>query len=440
MQVSVETVSELNRKMTVNVPEDTIREQIESRLKRLSNQAKLDGFRPGKAPASLIRKRYGAQVRDEVLSEMIQSSFHQAVNDENLKPAGIPRITATAMSEGQGLSYIADFEVLPEFELVPLESLQCPRFTCEVTDGDLDAMILRLQEQRRTWRAVERPAALNDQVVINFEGKLGEESFTNGRVENFRVVLGAGQLIPGFEDKLVGAELGAQLNFELDFPAEYGDEKLAGKTAAFDVTVTGVNESALPEIDADFVKAFGVDGDVEAFKADVRGNMDREMRRALRTRTKAAVLDTLLAANGFTLPETLVAEELNDLLQPYHKAAEKGDPGVELDALKERYAPLAKRRVALGLILSKLIEINKLSVDRKRVRATIEELAQSYENPEQVVNWYYSDKKNLREIENVALEDQAIDLILSKAVVTEQGVEFSKLMAPAGAADEQAQA
>lgn len=439
MQVSVEAVSELDRKMTVNVPEEKIREKVESRLKSLTREVRLDGFRPGKAPASLVRKRYGAQVREEVLSEIIQSSFHQAVNDENLKPAGMPRITATAIGEGEGLSYIADFEVLPEFGLAPLESLQCPRFTCEVTDGDLEAMVQRLREQRRTWGAVERPAALNDQVVIHFEGKLADDSFTDGRVENFRVVLGSGQLIPGFEDKLVGAERGARMSFDLDFPAEYDNEKLAGKTASFDVEVVEISESVLPEVDANFVKAFGVDGDVEAFKADVRGNMEREMRRALKVRTKSAVLDALLAANSFTLPEVLVADELNELLQPYHKAAEQGNPGVELEALKERYTPLAKRRVALGLILSKLIDENKLSVDRKRVRSSIEEQAQSYENPEQVVNWYYSDKNNLREIENLVLEDQVVDLILSKAAVKDQSVDFAKLMAPAGTAEQQPQ-
>jgi trigger factor len=440
MQVSVETVSELNRKMTVNLPEEQIREQVESRLKSLTREVRLAGFRPGKAPPGLVRKRYGAQVREEVLSEMIQSSFHQAVNDENLKPVGMPRITATAFGEGEGLSYIADFEVLPEFEPAPLENLQCPRFVSEVTDGDVAAMIQRLREQRRIWRAVERPAALNDQVVIHFEGRQGEESFTGGRLENFRVVLGSGELIPGFEDKLVGAEVGTRLVFELDIPTDYGSEKLAGKTAAFDVEVVEIHESVLPEVDADFVQAFGVDGDVEAFEADVRGNMEREMRRALKGRTKSAVLDALLAANSFPLPEVLVEDELNDLLQPYHKLAEQGNPGVELETLKERYAPLAKRRVALGLLLSKLIDANKLSVDRKRVRAAIEEQAQSYEVPEQVVNWYYSDKNNLREIENLVLEDQVVDLILSKATVTEQSVDFAQLMAPASAAEQQPRA
>ncbi|MDF9393337.1 MULTISPECIES: trigger factor [Methylococcus] len=439
MQVSVEAVSELNRKMTVNVPEEKIREQVESRLKSLTREVRLDGFRPGKAPASLVRKRYGAQVREEVLSEMIQSSFHQAVSDENLRPAGMPRITATVIGEGEGLSYTADFEVLPDFELASLENLQCPRFTCEVTDADLEAMVQKLREQRRTWSAVERPAAMNDEVVIHFEGKVGEESFTNGRLENFHVVLGGGPLIPGFEEKLIGAEVGSRLVFELDIPADFSNEKLAGRTASFDVEVVAVNESVLPEVDADFVKAFGVDGDVEAFKADVRANMEREMRRALKVRTKSAVLDALLAANSFTLPEVLVADELNDLLQPYFKLAERGDAGVELDTLKDRYTPLAKRRVALGLILSKLIEDNKLSVDRKRVRSTVEEQAQSYENPEQVVNWYYSDKSNLREIENLVLEEQVVDLILSKASVTEQRVDFAKLMAPAGATEQQPQ-
>lgn len=438
MQVSVEAISELSRKMMVQVPEEQIRERIESRLRSLSREVHLDGFRPGKAPASLIRKRFGARVREEVLSDMIQSSFYEAVRDEKLKPAGAPMITATEFTEGSGLSYIADFEILPEFTPSPLETLECTRFTSAVSKDDLTAMIDRLREQRRRWVAVERPAAPGDQITINFEGEVDRESFTDGRVEGLRFVLGSGQVIPGFEEHLTGATPGAELSFEVQFPADYGNAKLAGKTGSFRVEVTRVEESVLPELDAEFVATFGIEnGDVEAFRRDVRENMEREMRRALKNRTKTAVLDALLARHSFPLPEVLVQEELKDLLQPYQKAAEKGNLEVALETLKERYLPLARRRVALGLLLNRLIEDHRLTVDRKQVRETIEELAQGYEHPQQVVDWYYSDRNHLREVENLVLEDQVIDLILAKARVTEREVPFSELMQPAAAVDRQ---
>jgi trigger factor len=438
MQVSVEAISELNRKMTVQVPEEQIRERIESRLRSLSREVQLDGFRPGKAPASLIRKRFGARVREEVLADMIQSSFYEAVRDERLKPAGAPVITTTEFAEGSGLSYIADFEILPEFALSPLETLECTRFISLVSEDDLAAMIARLREQRRRWVAVARPVAPGDQITINFEGKVDGESFTDGRVEGLRFVLGSGQVIPGFEEHLTGAAPGAELNFEVQFPADYGNEKLAGKTGSFQVEVSRVEESVLPELDAEFVATFGIEnGDMEAFRRDVRENMEREMRRALKNRTKTTVLDALLARHSFPLPEVLVQEELKDLLQPYQKAMEKGNLEVTLETLKERYLPLARRRVALGLLLNRLIEDHRLTVDRKRVRETIEELARGYEHPQQVVDWYYSDRSHLREIENLVLEDQVIDLILAKARVIEREVPFSELMQPAAAIDRQ---
>jgi trigger factor len=434
MQVSVETTSELSRKLTVQVPEEQIQEKIANRLKSLAHQVRIDGFRPGKVPQSVVKKRFGQQVREEVLSDLIQTTFADAVRDEALKPAGAPEIKAHKADEGEGLEYEANFEVMPEFVPMPLETLEVKRFVSEVSDEDVATMIQRLQEQRKTWRDVERPAAEGDRVVISFEGWLGEESFTNGQVEQFPVVIGSKQMIPGFEDKLVGAQAGTKLEFELEFPEDYPGEKMAGKTGRFAIEVVKVEEAVLPEVDAEFAKSYGIeDGDLTAFRDDIRSNMEREMRRALQTRTKTSVMDQLFARNAIQLPKVLVQDEVNDLAQPYQESARKRKQALDEAKLKEQLEPVARRRVALALILGKLIDAYKLTVDPVRVRATVEELSLSYEDSEEVVRWYYADKARLREIENVVMEDQIVDFILEKAQTTEERIGFHELMQAAAA-------
>jgi trigger factor len=439
MQVSVETTSELSRKMTVQVPEEEVQEKIASRLKSLANRIKIDGFRPGKVPQSLLKKRYGPQVREEVLSDLIQSSFYQAVREEKLRPAGAPEITARQVEEGSGLEYEANFEVMPEFVLMPLETLEVKRFVSEVTEADVDAMIERLRAQRKIWQDVDRAAATGDRVTISFEGKIGEESFTDGKVENVAVVIGSNQMIPGFEDKLAGATAGSKLEFELSFPADYPNQKLAGNAAQFAVDVLKAEESHLPEVNEEFAKSYGIEeGGVEAFRSDIRANMEREMKRALQTRTKTSVMDALFAKNTIALPNALVQDELNELLAPYRQAAQKRKQEFDEGKLKEQLEPLARRRVALALILGKIIETNNLTVDQRRVRSMVEELAASYESPEDVVRWYYAEPKRLREVENVVMEDQVVDLVLDKAKVSEEKLAFQELMQQAPGSSSQA--
>ncbi|MGX2041411.1 trigger factor [Methylocaldum sp. MU1018] len=439
MQVSVETTSELSRKITVQVPEDEVQEKIASRLKSLANKIKIDGFRPGKVPQGLVKQRYGQQVREEVLSDLIESSFYQAVREEKLKPAGIPQITARRADEGSGLEYEASFEVMPEFVLMPLETLEVKRFVSEVTEQDVDAMLERLREQRKTWQEVERAAAMGDRVTISFEGKIGEESFTDGKVENLPVILGVNQMIPGFEDKLVGAAAGSTLEFELSFPADYPSPKLAGNTAQFTVETLKVEESVLPVVDEEFAKSYGIEeGSVEAFRNDVRANMEREMKRALQTKTKSSVMDVLFAKNTIVLPNALIQDELSQLLAPYREAAQKRRQDLDEAKLKEQLEPIARKRVALALILGKVIETNGLVVDQKRVRSTVEDLAMSYENTEEVVRWYYAEPSRLREVENVVMEDQVVDLVLDKAKAAEETVPFQELMQQATGRSSQA--
>lgn len=432
MQVSVETTSELSRKMTVIVPEDQIRKQVDSRLQSLSSKAKIDGFRPGKVPQAVVRKRYGQEVREEVVSDIIQSSFYEAVRDEKLNPAGAPQIKANKIQEGEGLEYEASFEIMPDFVPMPLETLEVKHFTSNVRDDDIQGMIQRLQEQRKSWRSVDRTSAKDDRVVIAFEGTQGEESFTNGRVEDFPVVLGSGQMIPGFEDKLTGLETGEKLEFDLDFPAEYPGEKLAGKTGHFSVEVIKVEEAVLPELDAEFIKSFGVEnGELEGFQADIRANMEREMKRALKSRTKSSVMDQLFDRNSIQLPQVLVQDELNDLLKPYHESARKHKQPLDEESMKPQLEPLARRRVALALILGKLIDAHGVKVDPGRVRGAVEDLAASYEDADEVVRWYYADPSRLREVENMVLEDQVVDLILEKAKTKEETIDFQALMTAA---------
>ncbi len=429
MQVSVEATSELSRKMTVTVPEEKIRQQVESRLQSLSSKVKIDGFRPGKVPATVVRKRYGQQVREEVLSDLIQSSFYDAVRSEKLNPAGAPHIQANKADEGEGLEYEASFEILPEFVPMPLETLEARRFVSSVGEDDVDGMIQRLREQRKTWQAAERPSASGDRVIIAFDGTHEGESFTNGRVEDFPVILGSGQMIPGFEDRLIGTRAGDELAFELDFPAEYPGEKLAGKTGHFSITVKGVEVSVLPEVDADFIKSFGIQsGILEDFKADIRVNMEREMRRALKSRTKGSVMDQLFDKNAIQLPTVLVQDELNDLIKPYRESARKHKQALDEDGLKSQLEPLARRRVALALILGKIIDAHGIKVDPARVRAAVEDLAASYEDADEVVRWYYADPSRLREIENMAVEDQVVDLVLEKGKTQEETIDFQALM------------
>jgi trigger factor len=288
MQVSVERIDDLNRKLTVQVPEDTIRQQVENRLKSLAREAKFDGFRPGKVPSAVIRKRFGKKVREEVLSDLIESTFTRALQDEKLRPAGLPQITAKGGVEGEGFVYEAAFEVFPEFVPMPVETLEIRRYTSRVTEQDVDDMVQRLREQRRTWREVERGAAMNDRLIISVEGAIDGERLGDGKIENFPFIMGGRQLFEGFGDKLMGALAGTHHGFDLDFPKDYQNPQWAGKTGHFEVDVTKVEEPAVPELDAEFVKSFGIeDGDLEALRQDVKQNMEREMNRALKARTKS---------------------------------------------------------------------------------------------------------------------------------------------------------
>lgn len=430
MQVSVETTSGLNRKMTVQVPEDVIQEKVGQKLQSYAKSAKIDGFRPGKVPLKVIRAKFGASARGEAISEVMQSTFYQAITEEKLKPAGMPQIEPSDKGEGEGLEYTASFEVYPEIELKGFEELSITKNVATVTDEDVNEMVERLREQKKSWAEVEREAASGDQVTVTFEGKLDGESFTDGQVENFGIEIGSGKMIPGFEDQLVGLKAGEEKTFDIEFPADYGNEKLAGKTTQFEISVSKVEEKKLPEIDADFAKAFGVEeGDVEKFRAEIRANMERELKQATKQKVKTQVMDALLEANPVDLPKALVDQEIERMMEPYKEAASKqGNADGVMPA--EMFEDQAQRRVALGLLLSDVIQQSELSVDKKKVSEVIEEMAQSYDQPEEVIKWYNSNPEQMGQVESMVMEDMVVELVLEKASVSEETVPFSDLVKP----------
>ncbi len=428
MQISVESTSEINRKMQVQVPEEKIREEIDTRLKSLAKRVKIDGFRPGKVPERVIRQRFGKQVREEVIYDLIRSTFSEALQEQDLRPVGEPQITPQEITEGKGLEYTAQFEVYPEIELAALESLEIRKPVCELSDEDLEKMIQRLREQKKQWQEVDRPAQEGDRVTITFEGLLDGEPIGNGKSEHFEIELGSGNMIPGFEDQLIGAKTGDHLEFELTFPEDYHDEKLAGKNVLFKVDVEKVEEGTLPEVDAEFVKEYGIeDGDIEKFREEVKANMERQVQAALKEQTKNHVLEALFQKNPVPVPEALVKQEIQRTLAPLGDTF-KNNPELlnqlPLDQIQEK----AKKRVALGLLLSEVIRANELRPDPEKVRSTIEELAENYEDPEEVIQWYSSNPQQQEQIENSVLEDQAIEWILGRAQVTEEPISFEELV------------
>ena len=429
MQVSVEKTSELSRKMTVSVPEEVVQEKMAARLKSLAREVKIDGFRPGKVPQHVVQKMYGERVRGEIAGDLIQTTYYEALQDQNLRPAGHPHIHSS--DEAEGFKYTAEFEVYPEISLDGVEQLEVARPVSTVQEADVDDMIEKLRAQKKDWKAVKRASKKHDRVTINFSGASEGENFTDGKVEAYQVEIGANQMIPGFEKNLTGLKAGDSKTFEVSFPEEYGNEKLAGKAAEFEVEVTSVEGPVLPKIDEAFIKAYGVeDGSVDSFRADIKNNMERELEQALRAKLKTAVMDALYEKIQIAVPNTLIDQEVENMMKPYVETAKRQK--MKLDDLKlprDIFEEQAKRRVALGLILGEVIHKNDIKIDDDKVRSTIEDMAKSYERPEDVVNWYYSDKSRLNDVQQMVLEDQTIEWLVARAKVSDETINFNDVMA-----------
>lgn len=424
MQVTVETGEGLTRRMKIDLPQQEIASEVDKRLQQLARSARLPGFRPGKVPMKVLRQRYGDHVEREVFGELAQSHFADAVSAHSLRLAGAPELLPEIDVESKSFGFTAVFEVLPELELAPLGDRVIKRPVAEVKDSDVDAMLARLREQRKIWEAVDRPAQTGDRVTVSFVGTLDGESFPGGTAHGAHIDLGSSGMIPGFEEGLMGAAAGETRSLDLTFPEAYHAAHLAGRSVHFEVTVDKVAESKLPELDEDFARAFRVeDGDLARFRSEVRANMERELKQRVAARTKERALDALAEAHRVDTPKVLVAEEVRVMKQQMERNL--GGSRVELpDTLFES---AAQRRVALGLIVGEIVKSQGIKVDSARVRASVEEMASSYENPAEVVEYYYADRKRLGPVESVVLEDQVVDWVLSQAQVEDDETTFAEL-------------
>ena len=426
MEVSVSAGDGLERRMTVQIPEEQIGPEVDKRLQSLQRTARLDGFRPGKVPIKVLRKKYSQGVRHEVLTGLVEATYSRALAQEGLKPAGAPAIEDLRDEQGAGCSYTAKFEVYPEIEIPDPSGFELVRETAEVTEADVDNMLETLRAQRVVWDDVDRPAAEGDQVVADFTGKMDGEPLEGAAGTDVPVEIGSGRLIDGFETGLVGLKAGDTRTLDLTFPENYHAEKLAGRPVSFDVEVKKVQEKRLPELDEAFVRSFGIEsGRVEDLRADVRANMERELREALLNRAKGKVIEALLAAGTPEVPQVMVRAEAERLAGGAGAAAQGGqapDPAMFLGE--------AEHRVAVALLMSEIVNTKDIQVDRDRVRQQVEEIASSYEDAQQVVDWYYSDPQRLREVESLVMENQVVEWVLERAQVTEEQRSFDDIMKP----------
>lgn len=430
MQVSVEAKEGFERAMTVEVPAERVNEEIEKRLKKIARTAKLDGFRPGKAPISVIRRLYKGQVYDEVFREMLQTSYFEALSQEDLKPAGEPTITALEKKPEEGFGFTATFEVMPDVVLQDMDGITIKRPVVEVCEADIDAMIEKLRKQRIAWIEVPRAAKNDDQIIINFKGFIDGELFDGGSADDVPLILGSNNMIDGFEAGLVGAKAGETRTLELIFPEDYNAEKLAGKPAKFEVGITKVSEPELPKVDEEFAKTFGVaDGGAEGLRKDLQKNLEREVAQRVNANIKDQVMTALLEINAVDIPQVLIEEEAGVLKKQAETqlAAGTAAKGKSAELNQELFLGEAKRRVALGMIMGEVVKNNKMEIDAKRLRDKVNQIAADYDDPDEVVQWYYSNQEQLGQLENVVLEEQITDWVLEQVTVEEENTTFAEL-------------
>lgn len=421
MEVSIENTGGLSRRMTVQVPAERVDQEVGSRLQSMSQTVRLDGFRPGKVPVKVIEQKYGKQVRLEVVDQIVNSTLQDALTQENLKPAGTPTIEATESQAGESLEYTATFEVFPEISGNIDYSFSVTRPIVEITETDVNDMLDNLRRQRATWNEVNRPAAVDDQVTIDFEGTVDGNAFAGNKADKIPLVLGSNTMIPGFEDQLVNATAGEEKTLDINFPEDYPSAEVAGKAAKFAVKVHSVSEMSLPEIDDEFARAFGItEGGVEALTREITNNMERELKGLIKSKLKSQAFDGLLMSNPVDVPATLVDSEIATLQQA------EDSKGLDADALRSR----AEKRVRLGVIVSEIARLNQIQIDPDRVRELVETIAASYEKPEEVVQWYYGNQEMLSGVQSAVIEEQVVEWIIehSGVDVTDENTTFSALV------------
>ena len=436
MQVSIETTSGLERRLTVGIPAEEFDGEVQKRLQEAAKTVRLNGFRKGKVPLKVVKQRFGASVRQEVMGEMINRTFYDAVAQQEIRPAGQPAIEPKAVTEGEDFEYVATFEVYPEVALTASSGFEIEKLVAEIGDADVDKMIETLQKQQGEWKVVERAAADGDQVNINFLGTKDGEEFQGGSAENQDLVLGSGRMIPGFESGLEGASAGDEKTLALTFPEDYHSEELAGAAVEFKVTVNSVSEQELPELNPEFFQKFGIDTeDEQEFKSEVHKNMERELKNSIQNKLKTEVMDKLIEANEVELPQSLITGEIQALRtqagQQFGAQAEKLDLSSILpDSMFEEQA---KRRVLLGLIVGEIVKQKEIKVDGDKGKEKVEEIASTYQEPEEVVTYYYSNQQLLSGVESVVLEDQVVETVLSESTVTEKPSSYEEIIQAAHA-------
>lgn len=438
MQVSVESVSGLERRVTVGVPADEVDVAVEQKLQETARKVKIDGFRPGKIPMKEVRRRFARGVREEVLSDLVNKSFYQAITQEKLNPAGTPHIAFTKDQPGQDVEYIATFEVFPEITVKNLENISVEKPAAEINDTDVDAMIDKLRQQRAIFVQTEDAAADGDQITMDFVGTIDGTEFEGGAANAHKLTLGSKSMIPGFEDGLIGVKAGESRVIDVTFPESYHAEQLKGKPAQFNVSVSLVEKKQLPEVNEEFIKFFGVaEGSSEAFRVEIKKNMERELKNAIKNKVKQQVFDGLVRENEIEVPKAIVNQEIERLrkqmLQQFGGQGANFDPSM-LPA--ELFTDRANRSAKLGLLLNDFIRSSAVKVDASRVRRTIEELAEPFEHPQEVINWYYQNDQQLRQLEAAVLEDQAVEKILESAKIIEKSVSYEEAVKPLQAAEE----
>jgi len=430
MQVSVETIQGLERRLTISVPAETVDVEVKNRLRQVSKTQRIDGFRPGKVPPSVIQKRYGKSVRQEVAGEIMQRNFVDAIIAEKINPAGRPSFVAKSNEDGKPLEFEATFEIYPEVELKDLEKIAVERPDVEVTDKDLDEMFVTLQKQHQTWKENKRITKKGDKLTLDFTGRVDGEDFEGGKAEGFELELGAGRMIPGFEKEVTGMKVGEEKTIKVTFPDDYHAENLKGKEAEFDIVVHKTEGPVLPKVDEDFAKLFGIEeGGVEALRAEVSKNMSRELTQAVKAKVKEQVLEGLLSGHEVGLPSALVAQEVDVLRQQAMQRFQgQMDPKNLPELPAEMFTEQAERRVKIGLLLGEVIKVNELTVDDAKVDELIATAASAYEDPKEVIEYYANNKELMQQMQNVALEEQAVEFLIEKADVSSKKTSFQDIM------------
>ena len=428
MQVSVEETSELGRKMTVMVPADKIESAISERLNSLKGRVKIDGFRPGKVPINVVKQRYGSQVRQEVMADEMQASYREAILQEKLRPASGPAIEPTQIETGKDLTFIATFDVYPEISLCDFADLTIDVPISEVVDQDIDDTIERMRKQRIEWNEVDDAAQNEQRITIDFTGKMNGEEFEGGKAQDFPLILGDGGMIAGFEENLLGLKVGDEKSFAVTFPEDYGNKELAGQEATFDIAVKKVEAGALPKVDSEFIKSFGVkDGEEETLKSEIRQSLESELQQQLNAKTKEHVMQALLENNELTLPDSMVSQEIDALRQ---QALENFKMEQQSELPDSLFEEEAKRRVKLGLVIGEIVNEQKLQVDTQLVNQRIQQLASQYQDPNQVIQYYQSNTQARASVESLVMEDQVVEWILSKVQQNNNKLSFSDVVQP----------